>query len=94
MPIKEQGSTLGDRQYNERKQEILQLLQDQGSMTAKEIAASLDIQYTPASDYISSYLLLYHEQRLVKAKQHEQDKRKFVYSITERGRQRLTYLKQ
>ena len=74
--------------FNERKREILQLL-SQGEKTSREIAERIGGTDTSS---VSSYLVNYRGQGLVTARRHEEDGRKFVYSLTERGEERLDWL--
>jgi Mn-dependent DtxR family transcriptional regulator len=69
--------------YNERKLSVLKALEDLEEARASEIAEYLDISYIAARKALSRY----YWQGLL-------HRRKWVYSISERGRERVDYLRE
>ena len=73
--------------YNEAKLEILEALEELGEATVEEVASLLDRSH----EGVGMALLRYHRQGLVG--RHRVRGRIRMYALTERGQERLDYLK-
>jgi len=82
----------GGKRYNELKREILSLLSER-DMTAEEIVGEIEVEGKNPINVVSSRMQSYMRYGLVEGERSAEDGRKFLYSITKKGRDRVSRLR-